>query len=129
MRASPRWEMEPMRQPGFTFVEVLLVLAVAGILVAIAVPAYDRYLYRVRVAESTVDIHEIQKRIRQHEMAKGALPDGLADVNFGGKLDPWGRPYEYLNLRTLKGNGKARADKKMAPLNSDFDLYSRGRDG
>ena len=29
----------------------------------------------------------------------------------------------------MKGNGKARKDKKLAPLNSDYDLYSLGKDG
>lgn len=118
-----------MPRRGFTFIEVLLVLAVAGILVAIAVPAYERYIYRARVMETTVDISEMSRRIRGYEMSQGKLPDGLADVDFGTRADPWGRPYEYLNLRNLKGNGKARKDQKLAPLNSDFDLYSVGRDG
>ncbi len=47
----------------------------------------------------------------------------------GGKADPWGHPYEYFNLITAKGNGQARKDKKLAPLNTDFDLYSVGPDG
>ena len=118
-----------MPKGGFTLIEVVLVLAAAGILIAIAVPSYDRYVQRSRVLQTTVDIGEISKKIRQHEMTKGALPDGLADVDFGSRTDPWGRPYEYLNLRNMKGNGKARKDQKTAPLNSDYDLYSIGRDG
>ena len=43
--------------------------------------------------------------------------------------DPWNHPYEYLNLRTGEGNGISRKDKKLAPLNSDFDLYTVGPDG
>ena len=57
------------------------------------------------------------------------LPDTLADVSLDTKVDPWNRPYQYFNLRTAKGNGQARKDKKLAPLNSDFDLYSVGPDG
>lgn len=118
-----------MPKGGFTLIEVVLVLAVAGVLIAIAIPAYDRYIYRARVVETIVDVSEISRRIRQHEAAKGALPNALADVDLGAKVDAWGRPYEYFNLRTAKGNGKARSDQKLAPLNSDFDLYSVGRDG
>lgn len=118
-----------MDRSGFTFVEVLLVLVIAGILVAIAIPSYERYLDRARVGETVADVGAMATKIKQHEMAKGALPDGLEDVGYGGKRDPWGRPYEFLNLRNSKGNGKARKDKKLAPLNSDFDLYSLGRDG
>ena len=114
---------------GFTFIEVLLVVIIVGVLIAIAVPSFERYIERSRLVETTVDIGTMQKKIRDHEMAKGTLPDDLADVGYGGKPDAWGRTYEYLNLRNMKGNGKARKDKSLAPLNSDFDLYSVGRDG
>jgi len=114
---------------GFTLIEILLVLVIAGILIAIAVPSYERYLERSRLAETTYDLGTMQKTIKSYEFSKGMLPDALADVGYGTKLDPWGRPYEYLNLRNMKGNGKARKDKSLAPLNSDFDLYSVGRDG
>jgi prepilin-type N-terminal cleavage/methylation domain-containing protein len=114
---------------GFTLIEVVVVLVIAGILIAIAVPSYERYLERSRLIETTYDLGTMQKTIKGYEVSKGALPDALADVGYGTKLDPWGRPYEYLNLRNMKGNGKARKDKSLAPLNSDFDLYSIGRDG
>ena len=114
---------------GFTLIEILVVLVIAGILIAIAVPSFERYLERSRLVETTYDLGTMQKTIKGYELAKGALPDALADVGYGTKLDPWGRPYEYLNLRNMKGNGKARKDKSLAPLNSDFDLYSVGRDG
>jgi general secretion pathway protein G len=46
--------------------------------------------------------------------------------------DPWGNPYRYLRIDggTTKGlNGKRRRDKNANPVNSDYDLYSMGRDG
>ena len=45
--------------------------------------------------------------------------------------DPWGNPYQYLNLSDpkLKGKGQARKDHNLVPINSDFDLYSMGKDG
>ena len=118
-----------MRGQGFTFVEILLVVVIAGVLIAIAVPSFERYIERSRIVETTVDLTTMQKKIKEYEVSKGALPDSLADVGYDGKKDTWGRSYEYLNLRNLKGNGKARKDKSLAPLNSDFDLYSVGRDG
>src|SRR5688572_10450578 len=118
-----------MRARGFTLVEILLVVVIIGVLIAIAVPSFERYIQRSRIIETTVDIGSLQQKIRDHERAKGALPDSLADVGYDGKADVWGRSYEYLNLRNMKGNGKARKDKSLAPLNSDFDLYSVGPDG
>jgi general secretion pathway protein G len=114
---------------GFSLVEVVFVLAILGIVVAIAIPGFERYMERSRIVEATTAITEMQKTIRDQERTAGKLPDALGDVGFGTRTDPWGRQYEYFNLRTSKGNGKARKDKSLKPLNSDFDLYSVGPDG
>lgn len=45
------------------------------------------------------------------------------------RLDPWGKPYVYLNLRDPASSGNARKNKNLVPINSDFDLYSVGKDG
>jgi len=34
-----------------------------------------------------------------------------------------------LNHTDMKGNGQARKDRFLVPLNSDYDLYSDGQDG
>ena len=45
-------------------------------------------------------------------------------------------PYEYLKIEGIEKNdkekksvGKMRKDRNMVPVNSDFDLYSKGKDG
>ncbi len=35
----------------------------------------------------------------------------------------------YQELASAPGKGKARKDRKLNPLNSDFDLYSLGKNG
>lgn len=117
------------KAPGFTLVEVLIVMAIGGLILAIAVPMFTTYFERARYVQAVTDMKDMQKTIKQYEFAKGVLPDALADVNLDTKLDPWNRGYQYFNLRTAKGNGQARKDKKLAPLNSDYDLYSVGPDG
>ena len=50
----------------------------------------------------------------------------------GFLIDAWGRPYQYLRIdgSTTPGiNGTRRRDKNANPVNSDYDLYSMGRDG
>ena len=44
-------------------------------------------------------------------------------------LDPWGNPYQYLNVTTTKNKGNVRKDRNLVPINSDYDLYSMGKDG
>jgi general secretion pathway protein G len=114
---------------GFSLVEMIIVLAIGGIVISIVAPGIQGYMYRSRVVQGTVEIGDMSAAIRQKAKSGGALPDSLDAAGFTGKVDPWGFPYQYVNLASNKGNGTARKDKKLAPLNSDFDLYSVGRDG
>ena len=118
-----------MPQRGFTLVEMALVIGIAAMVLWIVVPMAQGYIEKGRVNQAIVEIGTMSTAIRQQIKTKGALPDSLDDAGFGGRTDPWGHPYEYLNLFNSKGNGQARKDKKLAPLNSDFDLYSIGPDG
>jgi general secretion pathway protein G len=117
-----------MRSRGFTLLELAIAVAVAGILIAIAVPRLQSYMDRSRIAQAIVEINDMSTTIRQYDVSKG-LPATLADVGFDGRVDPWNQPYEYVNLRTSPASVKARKDKNLKPLNSDFDLYSIGPDG
>lgn len=98
---------------------------------AIAIPAYTDALDRARIARAIGDISVIDKEIMVWQVYNGNLPFTLTQLDRGNFLDPWGNPYEYLNIAGGgKGvAGKARKDAFLVPLNSDFDLYSKGSDG
>lgn len=115
---------------GFTLIEILIVIGILGVLVTVAAGKYSDYRERMRVSQAVTEVAALSVTISQYMLENNHTPpDSLADVRAGGKLDPWGRPYEYFNLTTAKGNGKARKDKQLNPLNTDFDLYSVGKDG
>jgi len=114
---------------GFTLLEALIALCIIGVLAAIAVPRYQDYVYRAQVAQAVTDITALSVKIKHYELDQRTLPDSLADIRANGMRDPWGYPYRYLNLVAAGNLGHARKDKNLNPLNSDFDLYSVGRDG
>lgn len=118
-----------LRNSGLTIIELLLVLAMLGVLTAIALPLYNNYRERIRQTQAIQDIIVMQTMVKGYADDHGHYPASLADIKNGGRLDPWGRPYVYQDLSTVQNRGKARKDRKLNPLNSDFDLYSVGQDG
>lgn len=113
---------------GYTLIEALVAVAILAVVAAIAIPKYSDYRERVRVAQAVTDIGAIGVQIQQYFEDLRAYPDALGEIGWT-KLDPWGNPYRYTNLDTAKGKGSARKNKNLVPINSDFDVYSMGKDG
>ena len=119
------------RTQGFTLTDLLIALVVTALLVALAVPVYDNYLERARVSRAIGDIGSISLAIDSFELSNnGQMPLTLDQLALDIPLDPWGQPYVYFNIIAAgPGKGGLRKDGKLNPLNTDFDLYSVGRDG
>ena len=128
---SARRRQEAMRRSkGFGLVELLVVLVVASLLVSVAVPSYDRFVQRARVAAAIGEIGELSLAIEQYRLRNNdRIPMSIAELGIEVPLDPWGRPYEFLNIQDGAPLSDVRKDGKLNPLNTDFDLFSRGRDG
>ncbi len=113
---------------GFSAMELMLVTLLIGVLTAIAVASYQSYQDRVREHRAAEEIAAMSAQISRVQLERRDLPDTLDQAGFTGRLDPWGRPYVYYNVEA-NGRGGARKDKRLNPLNTDFDLYSVGKDG
>lgn len=114
---------------GLTLLELIITVAVVAILAVIAQGQYAAYMERARIGAAVADIAMLDLEIlRFQQLPNGPLPAALADIGRGDLLDPWGRPYHYVNLKTTN-KGAARRDRRLNPLNSDYDLFSAGKDG
>jgi general secretion pathway protein G len=124
-----RTYFKPQGMSGFTLVELMLAVTVVGVLVVIAMPLYADYRERIKRDTAIRDIKILQLLVSDVAISNGALPTSLADIGNGNYKDPWGNAYIYTNLTLPGGRGAARKDHKLNPINSEFDLYSKGKDG
>ena len=106
----------------------MLALLVLGVLFSVAVPAYQNYGERIDKNQAIKDILAIQLVIDDYILTNSVPPNSLIDIGMDSMNDPCGNPYEYLNYST-NPPGHRRKDKNLNPLNSDYDLYSKGKDG
>jgi general secretion pathway protein G len=116
---------------GFTLIEMMIVIVIVAILAAIALPVFSSWREKAQVAVAISGIRMIEQTIGLYVSDKNDYPTSLADVGLGTLKDPWGKPYQYFKIYGLgkKATGKARKDRFMVPLNTDYDLYSMGPDG
>jgi general secretion pathway protein G len=116
---------------GLTLVEVMIVIVIIGILSSIAIPNYFSSKEKARMAATISEIKILEKLIIGYHIDHESYPDTLDNIGMATLKDPWGNPYQYLKIEgsDKKGVGKMRKDHHMVPVNSDFDLYSNGKDG
>ncbi|MEJ2566523.1 MAG: type II secretion system protein GspG [Gammaproteobacteria bacterium] len=108
-------------QCGFQLIELLIALAVISLLAIIAVPSYSRYRDKADNAIATADIVAISQAVERYYVDYHAYPDSLNQVN----MDTM-----QANIASGTNNtGTYRKDKFLHPINTDYDLYSMGKDG
>jgi general secretion pathway protein G len=120
------------REDGYTLVELLVVLAILGLLATIATTQVLRYFSSAKVSTAHAQVESFSSALDLYKLDMGRYPtsqEGLAALktkpatadNWNGPYvknttslnDPWGHPYTY-----------------MSPgRHGDFDLSSNGPDG
>ena len=116
-KQEKRTAREALRQ-GFTLIEILVVVAIIGMLGAVAVPAYINYLADARIETTRSLIKNVEDTLVAYYGKHGKYPDSLdvltqetedEDAPLKGDItDPWGNDLKY----------EKRTGKKMPIISS-----------
>ncbi|ABQ55322.1 TPA: pilin [Legionella pneumophila] len=75
-----------MRTKGFTLIELMIVAAILGILLAIAFPAYQDYTIRARVAEGLEKASFAKLAVAEKILIDNILPLNQADTSYSSPI-------------------------------------------
>jgi type IV pilus assembly protein PilA len=71
--------MKKMQQ-GFTLIELMIVVAIIGILAAIAIPAYQDYITRSKVTEAVTAGSACKASVSEYFQSQNTLPTGITSA-------------------------------------------------
>jgi type IV pilus assembly protein PilA len=67
---------------GFTLIELMIVVAIVGILAAIAIPAYLDYTVKTKITEVTTALDALSQAATEYHASEGLFPNAGADANY-----------------------------------------------
>jgi type IV pilus assembly protein PilA len=79
--------MKKTNQKGFTLIELMIVIAIVGILAAVALPAYQDYTIRAKLSEALATIGEAKTSVSEYFIATGAMPADAAAAGIRTNID------------------------------------------
>lgn len=114
---------------GFTMIELMIVVAILGILVSVATVSYNHFVIKAKAVEGESVVHEVERLEHLYHTSNHAYTDSLADLGFAiiGTLKYY-TPEVRMGSATDKINYQVRALPGTAS-GTDAWLLTNYRDG
>ena len=104
-------------QKGFTLIELMIVIAILGILAVIALPAYQDYTARAQVSEAILLMEGQKSAVVEYYADKGKWPTSNTEAGIAAAADIKGK---YVAKVEVGGNGVITATMKTADVNKEI---------
>lgn len=118
---------------GFTLVEVLIVLAIMGILAAISVPNFRSYRDKAEYASMRAALKHLMDGEDFHFLSNGAFFPKSGNINIpsGTARDipelAYSFPRGHKNRYAIRGTNNARRNRYLIDVRCDFDANNDGK--
>ncbi|EMS4305988.1 pilin, partial [Neisseria gonorrhoeae] len=95
-------------QKGFTLIELMIVIAIVGILAAVALPAYQDYTARAQVSEAILLAEGQKSAVTEYYLNNGEWPENNTSAGVASASDIKGKYVESVTV----ANGVVTAEMK-----------------
>ena len=103
-------------QKGFTLIELMIVVAIIGILAAIALPAYQDYTARAQMSEAMVLADGQKGAVTEFYADRGVMPANNAAAGISAASDISGKYVASVNIASGVITSTIRADNVAAGI-------------
>lgn len=92
-------------QGGFTLIELMIVVAIIGVLASIAVPQYQNYVGRAQVSEAISLASSAKTAVSEYYMTTGEWPKGNDQAGLSAADQIQGSYVNSVDVKTVDGQG------------------------
>ncbi|HHM0964036.1 TPA: pilin, partial [Neisseria gonorrhoeae] len=117
-------------QKGFTLIELMIVIAIVGILAAVALPAYQDYTARAQVSEAILLAEGQKSAVTEYYLNHGEWPANNGDAGVASSSSIKGKYVKEVEVK----NGVVTAQMASSNVNKEIkdkklSLWAKRQDG